>query len=203
MRAEAPARRGGCAGASRGRIEPWEVVLELVPRRLGADEDLSFDPSARVVVKRTHGDDRDPARRGAPDPQTWQKAWAKNCASGSFQVTTRSSPRSSRTRSMEVNPAPWRQDMHDWTTETRTDYECKGFASRSGFGRKPARSAMAAAESASAAKRTESVFSTVAEAANSAVGAASALQQVLLSLVEPTEKAKLLKWLRETDSGQP
>ena len=28
--------------------------------------------------------------------------------------------------------------MHDWTAETRTDYERKGFASRAGFGRKPA-----------------------------------------------------------------
>ena len=28
--------------------------------------------------------------------------------------------------------------MHDWTTGTRTDYERKGFASRAGFGRKPA-----------------------------------------------------------------
>ena len=28
--------------------------------------------------------------------------------------------------------------MHDWTTETRADYERKGFASRAGFGRKPA-----------------------------------------------------------------
>ena len=28
--------------------------------------------------------------------------------------------------------------MHDWTADTRTDYERKGFASRSGFGAKPA-----------------------------------------------------------------
>ena len=28
--------------------------------------------------------------------------------------------------------------MHDWTADTRTDYERKGFASRAGFGRKPA-----------------------------------------------------------------
>ena len=28
--------------------------------------------------------------------------------------------------------------MHDWTADTRTDYERKGFASRAGFGAKPA-----------------------------------------------------------------
>ena len=28
--------------------------------------------------------------------------------------------------------------MHDWTAETRTEYEGKGFAARAGFGRKPA-----------------------------------------------------------------
>ena len=28
--------------------------------------------------------------------------------------------------------------MHDWTAETRSDYERKGFASRAGFGAKPA-----------------------------------------------------------------
>ena len=28
--------------------------------------------------------------------------------------------------------------MHDWTADTRTEYEGKGFASRAGFGRKPA-----------------------------------------------------------------
>ena len=28
--------------------------------------------------------------------------------------------------------------MHDWTDETRAEYERKGFASRAGFGRKPA-----------------------------------------------------------------
>ena len=67
---------------------------------------------------------------------------------------------------------------------------------------KSARSARAVAESASAATRTESVFSTVAEAANSAVGVTSVLQQVLLSLVEPTNKAKMLESLRATDSGQ-
>ena len=38
----------------------------------------------------------------------------------------------------EVRGTRMGTDMHEWTTETRTDYERKGFASRAGFGRKPA-----------------------------------------------------------------
>lgn len=62
-------------------------------------------------------------------------------------------------------------------------------------------SARAAAKSAWAATKTESAVSTVAEAANSAVGVTSALQQVLLSLVAPADREKMIEWLRATDSA--
>ena len=68
---------------------------------------------------------RSGSHRGAPEPHARQKAWAKNLAPGSRQVTTRSSPRTKPSPSTDVNPfvvwaaARARRQREQWQLWTR------------------------------------------------------------------------------------